>query len=117
MRAVIIPADEGIPVRIEDAEIDLEFLQRTVGGYVERVALDAVGGGGGLLSIYLNEDGKMMRQPLNPRATALASKYLAIRRGDYMVGDVVIVGAPDEDGMDTGLDEAGAAWLLAQTEV
>lgn len=118
MRAVIIPSDEGSPVRIEDVpEIDLEFLQRTVGGYVERVALDAVGGGGGLLSIYLNEDGKRMRLPYNPRATALAWNYLAISRRDYMVGDVVILGAPDEDGEEAGLDAEGAAWVLAQAEV
>jgi len=60
----------------------LEELQNLVGGYIERIQV-------GSKEMYLNEDGKMKRLPLNRRATMIA-RLAGIADSDYVVGDVLI---------------------------
>ena len=74
---------------------DYKDLRYLVGGHVEAVALPDG------MTMYVNEEGKLMGLPMNGRATLLMPYP-----GDYIVGVAVIVGSPTEDGEDTGLTPA-----------
>lgn len=85
MKFVVIPT--AGPARVEDAKPeDLSFFQNAVGGYIEVVVLPR-----GDALMVVNEEGKLTHLPINRRATLLYP-------GDIIVGDVVIVGPPDEEG-------------------
>jgi hypothetical protein len=72
----------------------LDLLQEKVGGLIQAApVIDRQ------LTMYCNEDGKHLGLPLNERASDL----LGPANPDFIVGDVVLVGAPDEDGDDTTL--------------
>lgn len=108
MQTLIIPAD-GSEVRWEDPDkIDLKYLQGKVGGYVEAIGV------GNEINMYLNEEGKMEGLAPNRLATRLAKKYAGISMLDYIVGDVVLCGGPDDEGYDTGLSSRAKAWLEMQ---
>lgn len=80
-------------------------LTRLVGGYVE-----AVPWGRGVTA-YLNEDGKSLGLPPNPRATRLSTTHgVGLHPWDVIVGTVVFVGDPDDDGDDTDVPE----WLVRE---
>jgi len=66
---------------------DLADYQQAVGGYIEAVDIKVAGHEA---TIYLNEEGKMFGLPLNRSVTRLATGR--IFEGDYIAGDVVIVG-------------------------
>jgi len=68
---------------------DLRYL---VGGHVEAIRIP------GGMTMYVNEEGKLMGLPVNARATVIQSNPF-----DFIVGVAVIVGEPTEDGEDTGL--------------
>lgn len=75
-----------------------ESLTDIVGGYIEHLYLKH---SDGLAIMYLNEDGKRLRLPLNPIANRIAHLYAGISEDDLIVGDVAIVGPPDHFGNDT----------------
>jgi hypothetical protein len=107
MKVVVIPADTAEPVRVEDVEkIDLAFLQKITGGYIEAISF-----GKDDLSMYLNEEGKLDGLPRNRRATALAQG--SIQYNDYIVGNAVITGPVDDEGYDTGLTDEQIGRLTA----
>ena len=108
MQVLIIPA-EGEP-RWEDPEkIDLDYLKDKVGGWVEAIGV------GHEITMYLHEEGKFIRDHVrNELATRLAKKYAGIALTDYIAGDAVLVGAPDDEGDDTGLTSRAKAWLEMQ---
>jgi Domain of unknown function (DUF3846) len=51
------------------------------------------------VTMYANEDGKRLNLPINFLATILSGLWPQ----DYVVGNVVLVGAPDDEGDDQGL--------------
>lgn len=66
------------------------------------------------LSIYLNENGKYLSDlELNVAVTAYARKHRLIFANDYIVGDCVIVGEPDDEGEETPVDEDVLQEILA----
>jgi len=72
-------------------------LNAAVGGYLEGVPTrDASGALDEGYTAYCNEEGKLKRLPHNPAAT----RFTRIA-GDVLVGPVVIVGPPDDEGDDT----------------
>jgi hypothetical protein len=101
--ATIIPA-RGHLFDVQPANgraFTLADLQKIVGGYIE--ALRAPDG----RLMFLNEDGKRLRLPLNPTATYLLRGRLRV--DDYIVGDVVLcnaIEAGEGDEGDEG-DESG----------
>jgi hypothetical protein len=107
MKTLIIPAALDAEMRVEDAQIDLQYLQAQVGGYIQHVNLEPEIG----IGMYMNEEGKLDKLAVNPRATLLASMFEAIRQGDYIVGDVVLVGEADSEGNETGLTDDALAVL------
>lgn len=92
---LIIPADSGLPIRVEQAQsCDLASLQKLVGGNIEFVSisrsrvreLEAQHGvklGGAQL--YANEEGLLQGLPVNERATALVEGHTMPIVGDCFV--------------------------------
>lgn len=112
MKVAVIPADEDQPVRIDELDsIDLEYLQKQVAGWVEALGIPDTE-----VTMYLNEEGKIVGLPVNPRANRLAHRHRAVFPTDIIVGDVVIVGPTDDDGYDTSLSDEHVAWLHREVE-
>ena len=78
---------------IEDTE--LETLQDAVGGLIQAVDLTPS------LTMWCNEEGKLIGLPVNPVATAMWTRYFG--ETDVIVGNVVFTGGCDEDGNTTSL--------------
>ena len=78
------------------AHDSLEILQARVGGWIEAAPI-----ADRRLTMYCDEEGKLKRRPVNIVATEL----LEPSNPDVIVGDVVIVGAPDQEGYDQSLPE------------
>lgn len=100
--ALFVPADSAAKPELRELERStaLDALQAAVGGYVEIVHLPGV-----KADMFINEEGKLCGKARNVRATALAGMlYSGLGLGDYIAGDAVITGAPDEDGDAAGLD-------------
>ena len=95
MKALGITA-EGEVVVNDNFSGSLSDMQAAVGGYIE-VALTSLPG----VIAYINEEGKMQGLPLNEAATAL----LKYPNDDYVVGDMLILGAPNWNGDDTDVPE------------
>jgi hypothetical protein len=95
--ATLIPAT-GPTQEVQPRErgtFTLVELQTVVGGYIEALRL-------GTDWMFLNEDGKRLALPFNPRATAMMRGRIAA--DDFIVGTVIIC-SPTEAGEDTGEDD------------
>ena len=88
-----------------DTHACLEFMQRMVGGWLEAAPVFDR-----RLTMYCNEEGKLLDLPVNIVATLL----LDPRVDDVIAGDVLVVGGPDEEGYDTDLPVL--TWLATLTE-
>ena len=109
-RAILVPAvGEAHEVQIpERGEGELDALQRLVGGWIEVVPTDA-------LTVYCNEEGKIIPLPPNYRATNAFGSEL--QPGDILAGDVVVLGELDDEGDTTGLTNEQAEAVLGIVEV
>lgn len=98
LTAIVIPADEQQPLRLEKFDTDnLDARQRLVGGTYEILRLERPGA-----TLYVNEDGKLLGLPGNKRATLLLWMHnRAFHEWDVIVGDAFILGDPDEEGAAT----------------
>lgn len=111
--ALVIPA-QGPPYKTEiPDETELEELQRLVGGWIEYVPIYTDEGEVGL-SLFCNEEGKIEGLPLNGRANHFFEGEL--HAGDQLVGDVVLMGPPDDEGETLPLEHADA-WLEKALDV
>lgn len=92
--ALVIPADPSIPVHVETVA-GLPDYQRLTGGYIEAVPLDRED-----LTLFVNEEGKVVNLERNERADTLWRQLLTSGRipGDYIAGDAVLVGFDPETG-------------------
>jgi len=110
----------GLVVRADGAVEEVTFgqprlkeLQAAVSGYIEGLTLtDDV-------MAYINEEGKLHGLPGNTHAmVVLASMDVRLHPGDYIAGDMVLVGRLNSrgqaDGEDHDLPAALRAQLLAQ---
>ena len=109
IKVVVIPADETRPLRLERMDAaDLDGFQRLVGGLIQAVGLSEPDA-----TVFVNEEGKNLGLPANPRATALAWLHNEALRGwDVLAGDAVITGPPDDDGRVTDTPRLLATFLL-----
>lgn len=100
--AFVIPAEhmEIAGVRDIDGAAALDALQKAVGGYVEALHLPTLAA-----DMFINEEAKIYGLARNTRATGLAGVlYSGLALGDYIAGDAIITGGPNEDGDATSLD-------------
>ena len=103
---LVIPSEAqfypGVPLDLLQAPPHAEFgefIRDLVGGQFQviRGPMDAW--------IYLNEDGKSLPLKENYVATAMGHEA-GLSLADYVVGQVVVVGAPDSEGYDTSVPDA-----------
>lgn len=101
MRGVIIRTDGTASV--EDIDTSLAGLQAIVGGYIEAVGLKCPHPA----TAYINEEGKL--EGLMPNAAA--SQIAHLMPEDFIVGQMVVLGAPDDEGNDTAVSDEVLGWL------
>lgn len=97
---IIIPADVHKPIEQQEfaAPPTLEFLQGSVGGYIELVPYFHKYESHSCAA-FCNEEGKHRKLTYNTRATVLwHAQTASMGNDDYLVGDVVILYG-DEDFM------------------
>lgn len=82
---------------IDLTDKSLEKLQEAVGGWVQAIDLSDT------MSMWCNEEGKMMSLPHNPFGQAFWEKVYG--RTDYIVGDIVLTGGTDKHGETIGLTD------------
>lgn len=97
INVVFIPADITQPVEVREVSPHLGPMQKLIGGHLEVLSLYEPEA-----TLYLDEEGKIKRRPLNQRATELVQRHSPLR-GDFIVGDVFISGPPDDDGDETSV--------------
>jgi len=103
-KAILIEVD-GTVRRIEINSYD--DLKCGVGGFIELIRLGDTG-----QFAYVNEDGIELNLPYNHKATELCYRHnVGLMLGDYIKGNMVIVGPPDDDGEETDVSEAIAVEL------
>lgn len=79
----------GIDLGVDSHE-EYEILSRSVGGMVQCVPLAESG-----MSVWCNDEGKLIGLPYNEKATKLWTKYWG--NTDIMVGNVVVTGGMVDD--------------------
>lgn len=87
----------GVIEELDMTADGLQVLQTAVGGWVQAIDLDDS------LTLWLNEEGKLVGLPHNPYAQFAWDKRYGAHT-DYMVGDAVFTGGTDEEGATLGLD-------------
>lgn len=90
MKKAIVITTLGEVTIIDLTEGSLEKLQKAVGGYVQGINLSEG------VTMWCNENGKMMRLPHNPFGQAFWET--AHGHTDYIVGDIVLTGSADDEG-------------------
>ncbi len=93
MQTLHVLTDSSFNKDIHDPS--LENLQAAVGGLIQAIDLAPE------LTMWCNDEGKLMGLPVNPVATALWTRYFG--ETDVIVGNVVFTGGSDEEGETTGL--------------
>lgn len=83
----------------------LATLQAGVGGLVQAVDLSQ------RLTLWLNEEGKVLGQAHNPYGQFFWDKLYGAHT-DYIVGDIVISGGTDGHGDTLGLTEQQVEWVM-----
>ncbi|MEU2204240.1 DUF3846 domain-containing protein [Microbacterium oleivorans] len=108
---IVIPADEAAPLEFRLFGQITEY-QEAVGGYFQCVDIDEPAA-----TFFCNEDGKVIGLPLNRRASlAWWTLFSAARGVDALMGDVILLGQPDEEG-DTQDVPAELVTLLMKTDL
>lgn len=110
MRGIVIPADDLLPIKAVDlADDDLPAMQRIVGGSIEGVMwVDAPHG----VDVYANEEGKILGLPGNARATHMLRVSLFV--GDWVAGDVLVIGVDHTEGEACSLPDAVTVASIVQ---
>jgi hypothetical protein len=96
--AIRITTDGTIEELDLSGENSLQTLQTAVGGWVQAIDLDDE------LTMWLNEEGKLVGLPHNPYAQFAWDKRFGAHT-DYMVGDAVFTGGTGDEGETLGLDQ------------
>lgn len=103
-KAILIEANGNVS-RIEINGYD--DLNKGVGGYIEGIYLGDTG-----QFAYLNEDGIALGLPFNEVATNLCYKHnTGLIPGDFIKGNMIIVGPADDEGNETDVSDELAAEL------
>jgi hypothetical protein len=96
---------DGWVTKLDLSTEPLATLQQGVGGLVQAVDLSE------RLTMWLNEEGKVLGQAHNPYGQFFWDKLFGVHT-DYIVGDIVISGGTDEDGNTLGLTEQQVEWVM-----
>ena len=92
-RGVIIPHDEDLAL-CQESFGELADYQKAVGGYIEEINVNPP-----RLTMFANEEGKVLGLPINMRATILWWLHNpTARHHDVLMGDVVLIGPANAAG-------------------
>ena len=94
---------EAKEVELVEGESQLDKLQQAVGGWVQAVDFTPN------LTLWCNEEGKLIGLPINPMATFLWEKYFGLT--DFICGNVIFTGGTGDEGETLGLNEETAKEL------
>lgn len=95
IRVLIIPHEHKLPIVVREIAEELQTMSSIVGGHLEGLRLVNP-----LATMYLHEEGKFWKLPVNQRATFLAQRHAILFRY-FVVGDVFIAGPHDASGNNT----------------
>ena len=110
VKGIYVPVDQSEP--LEQREFaTLEDYQAAVGGWIEAVDVPSLG-----ITIYVNEEGLLRHLPFNPRASFLWWYHVPGAHQAMLVGNAIIVGAPDEDGDSTDVPQEVIDLLTGASE-
>lgn len=102
MRKALLIDTEGHAVEL-DLDAEKNTLSKAVDGLIQAVDINQN------LTMWLNEEGKLMGLPINSLGTAVFRRAHAIQ--DIIVGNIVLTGGVDEEGDTIGLtEEQLASW-------
>lgn len=97
VKAILIPQDaREKATKVEYDRDDLRAMQRFVGGHLGVTDIHEIEA-----SVWYNEEGKLLEEPVvNYRATFLlwVHKLEYAYAADYLVGDILVTGLPDDGG-------------------
>lgn len=105
--ALVIRTDGTVGVTALDTTHELSAMQEAVGGYIQLVPVADES-----LSCFCNEEGKITGLEYNPLATLFVGDYLA--PGDWIAGDLLIMGKVDSRGETLGLTERQFEGVIAR---
>ena len=92
-KGIFIPLDQEQPLEVRDFA-GLSDYQSAVEGLIEPMDLDRPDS-----TLYVNEEGKLVRLEQNRRATLILWLHNSRYRGaDIILGNAVLIGQPDEEG-------------------
>lgn len=111
VKALVVPAADSAYVTLLD--VSLPNMQRLVDGYVELLNLP------GGVSMYLNEEGKIKGLPVNGAANRLIAVLgdPGLAYDDFIVGNVVLLGAVNASGESDGEDYDVPQHVLEQCRI
>ena len=92
----------GEVIELDITADSLTTLQTAVGGWVQAIDIASD------LSMWCNEEGKLISLPHNPFAQFMWDKAFGAHT-DYIVGDIVLTGGTDEEGATLGLTDEQTA--------
>jgi hypothetical protein len=113
---VLVVEPDSTTGTVRAIEQSLESFQSLVGGPIEGLTLTEE------VSAYINEEGKLVGLAVNVYGDVMIRELLSesgrrLLPGDVIVGPVVFVGAPDEEGWDTDLPEEFLAYARELIEI
>ena len=97
MKTTVVITVQGDVSLMDISDYSLERLQEAVEGYVQAIDLSDE------LTIWCNEEGKMLNLCHNPYGQAFWEKSYG--RTDYIVGNIVLTGGTDSEGETLGLTD------------
>lgn len=103
---IFVPSNSEAELEFRDFNA-LSDYRLAVGGLIEPVTIAALG-----ITVYLNGEGLLRQLPSNSRVTLLwRSHSPEAQRGSILLGDAVIVGAPDARGTATEIPREAQRFL------
>ncbi|WP_241473819.1 DUF3846 domain-containing protein [Mycolicibacterium neoaurum] len=102
IKGLVVPADSEEPMRVIEMEAgDGNKIREVVGGWFGMSAGVQIP-----LTFAYHDEGKVINLPKNDRGTAIWwSSDLRFLFFDYLAGDVLILGEPDEEGTTQGIPD------------
>lgn len=109
---VIDPGPVNSTARLVEVPHTLAAFNELVGGSIEGLTL------GSGVSAYINEDGKALGLPVNVVGDQIVRVLLSqtgrrLMPGDVIVGPIVFLGLPDDDGEDRDVPQAFVDWFAS----
>lgn len=102
IKGIVIPADEEQPIKLVEVEGgNYREFQKHVGGNFDAINIERPEA-----SIFIHDEGKIIGLPLNRRASVVLWVHnKRFRHVDAIMGDALLIGAPDDVGDTQGIPE------------